>query len=37
MDIKRVPELVPEDVAKKSHFKLDQGRKIAETAKKLHG
>ena len=28
-DIKRVPELVPEDVAKKSHFKLDQAAPVA--------
>jgi NAD(P)H dehydrogenase (quinone) len=27
--IKRVPELVPEDIAKKSHFKLDQPAPIA--------
>ena len=27
--IKRVPELVPEDIAKKSHFKLDQKAPIA--------
>ena len=29
VDIKRVPELVPEDVARKSHFKLDQAAPIA--------
>ncbi|QAU34897.1 NAD(P)H:quinone oxidoreductase [Janthinobacterium sp. 17J80-10] len=29
VDIKRVPETVPEDVAKKSHFKLDQAAPIA--------
>jgi NAD(P)H dehydrogenase (quinone) len=29
VDIKRVPELVPEDVAKKSGFKLDQAAPIA--------
>ena len=29
VDIKRVPELVPEDVAKKSHFKLDQAAPVA--------
>ena len=28
-DVKRVPELVPEDVAKKSGFKLDQAAPIA--------
>ena len=27
--IKRVPELVPEDVAKKSHFKVDQAAPVA--------
>jgi NAD(P)H dehydrogenase (quinone) len=30
--IKRVPELVPEDVARKSHFKLDQQAQIATVA-----
>ncbi|PTQ12849.1 NAD(P)H:quinone oxidoreductase [Sphingomonas oleivorans] len=29
VDIKRVPELVPEEVAKNSHFKLDQKAPIA--------
>ncbi len=29
VDIKRVPELVPEEVAAKSHFKLDQSAPIA--------
>ncbi|MBN9260423.1 MAG: NAD(P)H:quinone oxidoreductase, partial [Hyphomicrobium sp.] len=29
VDIKRVPELVPEEVAKKSGFKLDQAAPIA--------
>ena len=29
VDIKRVPELVPEDVAKKSHYKLDQPAPVA--------
>jgi NAD(P)H dehydrogenase (quinone) len=29
VDIKRVPELVPEEVAKSSHFKLDQAAPIA--------
>ncbi len=29
VDIKRVPELVPEDVAKASHFKLEQAAPIA--------
>lgn len=30
VDIKRVPELVPEDIARKSHFKLDQSAPIAK-------
>lgn len=30
VDVKRVPELVPEDVAKSSHFKLDQEAPIAQ-------
>ena len=30
VDIKRVPELVPEEVAKASHFKLDQKAPIAK-------
>lgn len=30
--IKRVPELVPEDVARKSHFKLDQPAPVATVA-----
>ncbi len=29
VDVKRVPELVPEDVARGSHFKLDQAAPIA--------
>ena len=32
VDIKRVPELVPEDVAKKSHYKLDQHAPVATIA-----
>lgn len=32
VDIKRVPELVPEDIARKSHFKLDQAAPIATIA-----
>jgi NAD(P)H dehydrogenase (quinone) len=32
VDIKRVPELVPEEVARKSHFKLDQKAPIATVA-----
>jgi NAD(P)H dehydrogenase (quinone) len=30
VDVKRVPELVPEDVAKAAHFKLDQKAEIAK-------
>jgi NAD(P)H dehydrogenase (quinone) len=30
VDIKRVPELVPEDIAKASHFKLDQKAPVAK-------
>jgi NAD(P)H dehydrogenase (quinone) len=30
VDVKRVPELVPEEVAKQSHFKLDQPAPIAK-------
>ncbi len=29
VSVKRVPELVPEDVARKSHFKLDQAAPVA--------
>ncbi len=29
VDVKRVPELVPEDVAKAAHFKINQGAPIA--------
>ena len=32
VDIKRVPELVPADVAQKSHFKTDQAAPVAEVA-----
>jgi NAD(P)H dehydrogenase (quinone) len=32
VDVKRVPELVPEQVARASHFKLDQRAPIAEVA-----
>ena len=32
VDVKRVPELVPAEVAKASHFKLDQAAPIAEVA-----
>jgi NAD(P)H dehydrogenase (quinone) len=30
VDVRRVPELVPDDVAKASHFKLDQAAPIAD-------
>lgn len=30
VDVKRVPELVPEEVARQSHFKLDQAAPIAK-------
>jgi NAD(P)H dehydrogenase (quinone) len=32
VDIKRVPELVPEEIAKKSYFKLDQDAPVATIA-----
>ena len=32
VDIKRVPDLVPEDVARKSHYKLDQPAPVATIA-----
>jgi len=32
VDIRRVPELVPEEVAKSSHFKLDQAAPVAKVA-----
>lgn len=32
VDVKRVPELVPEDVARSSHFKMDQPAPIATPA-----
>jgi NAD(P)H:quinone oxidoreductase type IV len=32
VDIKRVPELVPADVAKASHYKLDQAAPVAAIA-----
>ncbi len=32
VDIKRVPELVPEEVARKSHYKLDQAAPVAQVA-----
>src|SRR3954454_540908 len=34
-DIKRVPELVPEEVARKSHYKLDQAAPIAKVEDSL--
>ncbi len=36
VDIKRVPELVPEAVAKAAHFKLDQAAPIAQIADLEH-
>jgi NAD(P)H dehydrogenase (quinone) len=36
VDIKRVPETVPEDIAKKSHFKLDQQAPVATVADLEH-
>ena len=30
VDIKRVPETVPEELAKQSHFKIDQAAPVAE-------
>ena len=30
VDIKRVPELVPEEIARKAHYKLDQAAPIAK-------
>src|SRR6266404_1029982 len=30
VDIKRVPELVPEEIARKAHFKLDQAASVAK-------
>src|SRR5690606_40244851 len=32
VDIKRVPELVPEDVARTSHYKVDQDRSEEHTS-----
>ncbi|GIZ53333.1 NAD(P)H:quinone oxidoreductase [Noviherbaspirillum aridicola] len=32
VDIKRVPETVPEDIARKAHFKLDQAAPVAQVA-----
>jgi NAD(P)H dehydrogenase (quinone) len=36
VDVKRVPELVPEEVAKRSHYKLDQPAPVA-TVEELDG
>jgi NAD(P)H dehydrogenase (quinone) len=36
VDIKRVPETAPEDVAKAAHFKLDQGAPVASVADLEH-
>jgi len=35
-DVKRVPETVPQDVAKASHFKLDQSAPVAQVADLEH-
>ena len=32
VDVKRVPETVPEEIAKNAHFKLDQGAPVATVA-----
>ncbi|BAV99313.1 NAD(P)H dehydrogenase (quinone) [Lysobacter enzymogenes] len=36
VDIKRVPELVPEEVARRSHYKLDQAAPVAQIADLEH-
>lgn len=36
VDIKRVPETVPEEIAKKAHFKLDQAAPVASVADLEH-
>lgn len=36
VDVKRVPELVPEDVARASHYKLDQSAPVATVAELSH-
>ncbi|MDT1847979.1 NAD(P)H:quinone oxidoreductase, partial [Acinetobacter baumannii] len=36
VDVKRVPETVPEEVAKGAHFKLDQAAPIATPAELEH-
>ena len=36
VDIKRVPELVPEEVARKSHYKMDQPAPVATVADLEH-
>jgi len=36
VDIKRVPELVPEEVAKASHYKMDQAAPVAKVADLEH-
>lgn len=40
VELKRVPETVPEEIARKAHFRLDQPAPVAtvaETAAKLFG
>ncbi|WP_434529850.1 NAD(P)H:quinone oxidoreductase [Pseudomonas aeruginosa] len=36
VDVKRVPETVPEDIAKAAHFKLDQAAPVASVAELEH-
>ncbi len=36
VDVKRVPETVPEDIARQAHFKLDQAAPVASVAELEH-
>jgi NAD(P)H dehydrogenase (quinone) len=36
VDVKRVPETVPEEIAKNAHFKLDQAAQVASIADLEH-
>ncbi len=36
VDVKRVPELVPEEIARRSHFKLDQAAPVAKVEELAH-
>ena len=36
VDVKRVPETVPPDIAKNAHFKLDQAAPVATVAELEH-